>query len=478
MGEPINQSEFLLEEEKEFSKRLKEETKILKRIFESRELKYTGKPSLGLEVEAWLVDKDQIPSPMNDSFLQELNNNKVTEELSKFNFEINIDPQAFQHTCFKNVSKQLSNIWKKCKKTANSMDSFPMLIGIHPLIREQTMQLENISEGNRYKALNNQLSKARNGKPIKLNINGKDCFKSDVDHIMFESAATSIQVHMQVNQDNAKRVYNASLILSAPILAIAANSPFLFGYDLWDETRVPLFEQTIQADHFRDRKGAQIGRVTLGTGYVKRSLFELFLENLNAYPPLLPALFDEGPEHLRHLRFHNGTLWRWNRPIIGLDQNKTPHLRIEQRSMSSGPTIEDVISNMAFSVGLTSYFASLDIPPEESITFTDCRNNFYEAAKNGLSARVRWFGKEVNIDELILNDLISKAKKGLLLNNVDKDEVEYYIEENIRQRALKGQNGARWQRSFIATHGRNFQILMEAYYNNQAKGIPIHKWKI
>lgn len=478
MGDTIYKSDFLLEEEEEFSKRLKEETKLLKKLFESREFKYTEKPSLGLEVEAWLVDKDQIPSPTNNNFLKEMDSNKVTEELSKFNFEINIDPQTFQNGCFKNTSKQLSNIWKKCKKVTESMDTFPVLIGIHPLIKQQDLQLENLSEGYRYEALNKQLLKARDGKLIRLDIKGKDHFRDEIDHIMFESAATSIQVHMQTNQETAKRLYNASLILSAPAIAIAANSPYLFGNDLWDDTRIPLFEQTIQATHFRDRKGKEIGRVTLGTGYIKNSFLELFLENLSGYPPLLPVLFDDKVENLRHLRFHNGTLWRWVRPIIGFDAGKKPHLRIEQRSMSSGPTIDDIISNMAFSVGLTNYFATMEAPPEESMTFTDCKNNFYEAAKNGLSAKVRWFGKEVDIDDLILNDLIGKAKEGLLSQNIDKDEVMFYIDENIRQRTLKGQNGSRWQRSFLETHGRNFQALMEAYYSNQEKGIPSHKWKI
>ncbi|MCB0377005.1 MAG: hypothetical protein KDD33_00805 [Bdellovibrionales bacterium] len=478
MGESIGQVEFSAEDEKEFQRRLREETKVLKNWFEERRFEFRDKPMLGLEVEAWLVDENYIPNPVNKEFLAVCDNPDVVEELSKFNFELNTDPKVLQKYCFKEIHQQLAKTWDQCLGFASKVASKPMLIGIHPLLRDQILQLEYMSEGERYRALNDQLMKMREGQPVKVDIQGFDHFAMTFDHIMLEAAATSVQVHIQANQEDFRRVFNASMIAAIPCVAIAANSPFVYGHDLWDESRIPLFEQAIQVKSFRDKRGTDIGRVTFGTGYIRHSLLEIFLENLNGYPPLIPILFEDSPESLHHLRFHNGTLWRWNRPIIGFDQSGTPHLRVEQRAMASGPSLEDIVANMAFSVGLTQYLATEEKAPEESMTFTDCRNNFYEAARLGLNARVRWFGKEGALDQLILSDLIPKAKQGLRAAGVDAAEIEFYLEQNIHQRVLSGQNGARWQRAFIDRQGRDFQALTQTYLERQMSGTPVHKWTI
>ena len=43
----------------------------------------------------------------------------------------------------------------------------------------------------------------------------------------------------------AAAFFNAALLVSAPMVAVAANSPLLFGKLLWQETRIPLFEQGV-----------------------------------------------------------------------------------------------------------------------------------------------------------------------------------------------------------------------------------------
>lgn len=478
MGEAINKISFTDNDFNLFSQRLREETLLLKKMFETRAFEYLEHPVLGLEVEAWLVDKNSIPNPINKTFLKECNDSDVVEELSKFNFELNTPPLVLQKSCFYNLKKQLETTWSRCTKACDKLDSTPVLIGIHPLIRNEMLQPQFMSEGKRYKALNDQVLSSRQGKPIELDIEGSDHFKLKLDHILIEAAATSIQVHIQANQENIGRAYNASQIAAIPCVAIAANSPYLYGHELWQESRIPLFEQAVQLKSFRDKKGIGIGRVTFGTGYVRHSMLELFLENLNGYPPLIPTLFDDKPELLHHLRFHNGTLWRWNRPIIGMNSKGQSHIRIEQRAMASGPTLIDIVANVAFSTGLTLYFANLEKAPEESMTFTDCRNNFYAAAKEGLGAKVRWFGQEIRLDQLILEDLIPKAKKGLSAMGIDKDEIDYFISEVIQQRVLSGQNGARWQKSFINLHGKDFQALAKEYQEQQMTGAPVHQWKI
>lgn len=352
-----------------------------------------------------------------------------------------------------------------------------MLIGVLPTIREEMLNLDCISSGNRYLAVNEQIFHLREGRPIKIHIEGEDVYQQTLHDVMLEAAATSIQVHLQVNQENAVRLFNASLMASAPLVACAANSPFLYGKSLWDESRIPIFEQAINIPSFKNKKNESVGRVTFGTGYLKHSFLELFLENLNGYPPLLPMLSEDPPECMSHLSLHNGTIWRWNRPIIGGNED-SPHLRIEHRIMPAGPTILDIIANTAFYIGLAHYFANLDKVPEESMTFTDCTNNFYSAAQFGFRSKVQWFGRKINVQKLIVDNLVSFAKEGLLSQGIDREEVSFYLDGIIHQRALNGNNGSSWQRAFIEHYGPDFQALSEKYLELQLKGRPVHEWKI
>ncbi|MCB9026330.1 MAG: hypothetical protein H6625_08440 [Bdellovibrionaceae bacterium] len=479
MGQEIADSSFSLESEAEFLRRLREETKILMSLVENREFEYEATPTLGLEIEAWLIDKSGFPNPINDAFLKNTKNDNIVHELSQFNFELNLEPLKVGKHCFTQFENEILSLWKLCQKTAEDLDARTLLIGTLPMIREQMLQLNYISNSQRYRSLNQRLFEFRKGLPLKIDIKGEEHFQLVQDHLMLEAAATSIQVHFQVNQDNFKRVMNASNILSAPLIATAANAPFLYGYNLWSDTRIAIFEQAVNCPSFRDKKGDFIGRVGFGTGYIKHSVLEPFLENLDGFHTLLPYLSDPyDPQKLDHLRLQNGTVWRWNRPIIGFNGKKKPHLRIEQRVMSSGPTPRDIVANMAFYCGLVYELANLEKPMEESFTFTDCRQNFYQCAQKGLSAHIQWLGKRVGVQDLLLHQLIPKAKLGLKKLNVSEEDIQLYINETIYPRVLKGQNGTRWQRSYVDCHGRDFQGLTQRYWELQNENLPVHSWEI
>lgn len=479
MGESIQNSTFNSHDRELFSKKLREETRLLMKMFEERVFEYTDAPLLGLEVEAWLLNQDATPEPANRQFLDACNDPNLVEELAQFNFEMNTDPVVFQQGCFHQLESQLKTTWDIAQKNAEKLNLTPCLVGIHPLVSDETLKPECMSDGVRYKALNEQILSMRKNGEINIQIKSdNDQFNKNLNHIMMEAAATSIQVHLQTNQESFKRVFNASLISSAPTVAAAANSPWLYGHELWDETRIPLFEQAIRIASFRNKKGENVGRVTFGTGYVRKSALELFLENLDGYPPLLPILFDDPAKHLHHLTFHNGTLWRWNRPIIGGCASGSPHLRVEQRVMASGPSLVDIIANTAFSVGLTTWLAGQEKAPEESMTFTDCEANFYAAARHGLRANIRWFGKKVVLRDLILNELIPKAKQGLAQFCNDSSEIEYYLQEILFERVRSGQNGSQWQRDFVGSHGKDFKNLSLAYSERQLSGKPVHQWTL
>src|SRR5262249_38950213 len=155
---------------------------------------------------------------------------------------------------------------------------------------------------------------------------------------------------------------NAAMIASAPMVAVSANSPFLFGKSLWEETRVPVFERAVMTPGFESKNGSLPPRVGFGSGFTQKSLYEIFRENLE-FPILLPLHFSKKKEEFCHVRLQNGTIWRWNRPVIGIDSQSKPHLRVEHRVCPAGPTIADMVANIAFFLGLVHVWASQKTPP-------------------------------------------------------------------------------------------------------------------
>ncbi|MCB1799993.1 MAG: glutamate--cysteine ligase, partial [Gammaproteobacteria bacterium] len=195
---------------------------------------------------------------------------------------------------------------------------------------------------------------------------------------------------------------NASKIASGPLVAVSANSPFLFGKDLWAETRIPLFEQAVSVNEWDYSE-----RVTFGVSYLVQSLEECFLSNIQRYPVLLPRLSDDPAARLNHVRLHNGTIWRWNRPLIGYEADGRPHLRIENRVVPAGPTMIDNVANAALYYGVTAALAHQKEPPELDILFSQARDNFYAAARLGLDADFEWFeGRKRKVRDLILEEIL------------------------------------------------------------------------
>jgi hypothetical protein len=295
---------------------------------------------------------------------------------------------------------------------------------------------------------------------------------------MLEAATTSLQIHLQVSPRQAIRFFNAAQILSAPMVAVAANAPYLFGKDLWDDTRIPLFEQSVEVQGFKDRDHCADTRVTFGRGYARQSLLECFQENLDCYPVLLPISLPAEAETLSHLRLHNGTIWRWNRPLIGFSTQGRPHLRIEHRVASAGPTIADGVANIAFFLGMVQVLARQAIAPESQLDFDQARRNFYAAAKDGLRARITWLdGHKGRLDALILEVLLPMARRGLRELDME-EEIAGYLDAIIEPRVRRGRNGAGWQRAFVAQHGTDMQALTLAYIAHQRTGVPVHEWPV
>lgn len=473
MGREISKTQFERRDFVRFSTALERETALLGDWLSAG--RCDASPLIvGFELEAWLLDHAALPYPVNDEFLQRLASPLVVPELSKFNVELNGTPQPLRAGAFRRLEDELAATWQRCLSVAHEMDGTLLAIGILPTIRARDLTLANISPRNRYYALNEQVLKARGGRPLRIRIDGRESLALEHNDVMLEAATTSFQVHLQVPAPQLSRYHNASAVLSAPLVAIAANSPFLFGRDLWDETRIALFEQSVDVG---ETDQDYLHRVTFGSGYVKTPL-EVFEENLRAFPVLLPSRFDEGPERMAHLCLHNGTIWRWNRLLVGFDARREPHLRIEHRVMAAGPTIIDMIANAALYIGAVHFLAQRPRPPEADIDFGTAHENFYRAARHGLLAELTWSGGRcVDARSLLLEEIVPMAAEGLARLGIAADERARYLDV-ITLRARTGQNGADWQREHAARHDRDLNKLVADYLEHQRRGAPVHEWEL
>jgi len=477
MGQEIDITQFSAEDFARFEQRLKTETEILQRWFKEGVL--ANQPlKIGFELEAWLLDKELNPAPINETFIQQLNNPNITPELARFNIEINSQPLALKQQCLSQMEQQLEHHWHACHQQARLMKAHLLMSGTLPTLQKSHLNQRNMSSLKRYQALNEQVLHARQEAPLQIDIQGQDRLKTQHADVMLESATTSFQTHLQVPLKQAHRYYNASIIASAPLIAACANSPYLFGKHLWHETRIPLFEQAIHVGGYAGVAHGPLHRVGFGSGFVYHSLMECFEENQQHFPVLLPLNLEDDPQPLPHLRLHNGTLWRWNRPLLGFDNKGIPHLRIEQRILPSGPTISDTIANAAFYYGLTHYLSQQQELPESRLEFAQCRDNFYHAARHGLQTHVVWLdGQHHNLRRLILDELIHLARQGLFDLNIRQQEINHYL-GIIEARVTNQQTGAAWQQNYVKRHGRDMHGLTYAYLARQNQAKPVHLWSI
>ncbi|MEE9157559.1 MAG: glutamate--cysteine ligase [Gammaproteobacteria bacterium] len=469
MGQEIRTSEFSNHDFRTFSNRLREETALLLEYFRQHRLSDTSGVG-GFELEAWLVDENAAPAPINEKYLKYLNGSLVVPELACFNVEINSSPRPLRGDALQRMAAELAKTWQDCRSIAATMNADLEMIGILPSLRQEQLSLENMSLMTRYRALNEQILRMRHGRPLQLDIRGKEHLYTTHNDVMLEAACTSLQIHLQVSPANATRMYNAAIIASAPMVAACANSPYLFGRELWDETRIPLFEQAVEIGSESDK------RVTFGNGYIRGSLVTCFEENLVRYPVLLPMTMDDDPSRFRHVRLHNGTIWRWNRPLIGFDPDGTTHVRIEHRVVPAGPSVIDSIANAAMFFGLTHALGSLANPPETQLEFMIARSNFYTAARDGLRAEIQWLGHgHILIQTLLIEHLLPLARQGLEKLEIDRTDIDTFM-GIIEERVRTTQNGAEWQRRWVARNGNDMNAMNRAYLEQQKSGAPAHEW--
>jgi CBS domain-containing protein/gamma-glutamylcysteine synthetase len=451
-----------------------------------------GIERIGAEQELALVNDNWKPAPVNQEILDTLKDDHFTTELAKFNMEINLDPLEFKGNCLSVMESQLQSMINHIDDIGRQFGARPLLTGILPTIKKSDLIFENITPNPRYKILSDLLLEFRGGH-FELHINGTDELITKHKNILFEACNTSFQVHLQVEADDFVSRYNWAQAISGPVLAAATNSPILLGKRLWRETRIALFQQSIDIRKTEKVIRDKSPRVLFGNSWVRNSIIELFQEDIARHKVIFTSPFEEDSlaqieegkiPKLKSLMLHNGSVYKWNRPCYGI-MNGKPHLRIENRLFPSGPTIVDEIANMAFWLGLMK-----GMPKEyEDITtkmdFDDAKTNFLKAGRMGLGAQFTWIGHEKMIPshELICKELLPIAREGLQNTDIDNADIDKYL-NIIEERVGSQKTGSQWIVDSFTKLKKEVTIdealvaTTAGLYNRQKKGKPAHTWNL
>ncbi len=479
MGQEIERSRFSREDFAEFHRRLKCETELLGEWMRTGTLA-DEHPRMGLELEAWLVDGAGMPAPLNAEVLSRVSDPRVENELALYNLELNTAAHLLSGRPFAALEAELELRLHRADAAAREVGARIGLVGILPSLREADLTVASMTPSPRYMALNEQVLELRNRQPLLLEIEGAERLTTERSDVMLEAATTSLQLHMQVPPARAADYFNAAVAVSAATVGVAANAPFLFGQRLWEETRIPLFEQAVAVTPLEPDRAGPLARVGFGSGYGRDTLYHFFVENRQHHPLLLPMLFDAPPEKLAHLRLHNGTIWRWNRPLVEVVDGRC-HLRMEHRVMAAGPTMRDVVANAALFYGVVCDLAGEGVPMAERLPFPVAERNFYRAARYGLAAEVEWFGGQRGpLGALIRERLLPAARRGLAAMGVAEGDAAPYLDVIAHRAGVEGAGvtGAAWQSAWVERHGRDLPGLTLAYLERAATGEPVHRWPL
>ncbi|ASW52975.1 glutamate-cysteine ligase family protein [Plantactinospora sp. KBS50] len=450
------------------------------------------RPMTGLEIELNLMDGLAEPAMRNSEILANLADPNFQTELGRFNLELNAAPRLIDGNGFADYEQDLRDSLARADERAAGFDAQIVMVGILPTLTAGHLVVDNLSANERYQVLNEQIVTAR-GEDIELDIRGVERLETHTDSIAPEAACTSLQFHLQVAPDSFADVWNASQAIAGVQVALGANSPYLYGRQLWAETRIALFEQATDTRPDELKAQGVRPRVWFGERWIT-SIFDLFEENVRYFSPLLPICDDEDPVEVLHeggvpqlaeLRLHNGTVYRWNRPVYDI-MNGRPHLRVENRVLPAGPTVVDMLANAAFYFGLARELSEADRPVWSQLTFSTAEENFHAAARRGIEATVYWprLG-EVRVTDLVRDVLLPRAAAGLDRFGVDpaqRDRLLGIIEERCRTR----RNGAVWQTETVraAERGRGMarqpalHHMVQRYGELQRTNEPVHTWPV
>ena len=491
MGRDIQAIKISGEDRRKYRDKVRRSLDVFARML--RERLFDDNPSMvGQEIELNLVDEHGMPSMRNADVLEAIADPAWATEVGQFNLEINVPPRQLDGDALADLEKELRADLNAADAKARSVGSHLVMIGILPTLSEEDVDEGSMSANDRYRVLNEQIFAAR-GEDMRIAIDGTEQLLTHCDSITPEAACTSVQLHVQVSPDAFAHYWNAAQAIAGVQVALAANSPFLFGRQLWHETRITLFEQSTDTRPDELKEQGVRPRVWFGERWIT-SVFDLFEENIRYFPALLPICEDEDPlavldggasPLLAEMSLHNGTIYRWNRPVYGVVDG-TPHLRVENRVLPAGPTIADIMANVAFYYGLVRYLAEAQRPIWTQMSFTTAAENLHEAARHGLDAQIYWPGVgDTPVAELILRRLLPLAREGLSRWGVGQAHADRLL-GIIEQRCLTAQTGAAWQIATVAELTRRSGLdrrealrqMTQRYIEHMHTNEPVYTWPV
>lgn len=491
MGQDVDKREFTREDRTRYREKVRQCLDVFARML--REARFdVDRPMTGLEVELNLVDERCDPAMKNAEALEAIADPDFVTELGLFNLEVNVAPRRLESDGMSGYEKDVRDSLNAAESKASAVGAHMVLVGILPTLQVEHMRPDTLSANPRYQLLNDQIFAAR-GEDLEIAIQGAERLRVTADSIIPEAACTSMQLHVQVSPEDFPAYWNASQTIAGVQLAVCANSPFLFGKELWAETRIALFEQATDTRSEELKAQGVRPRVWFGERWIT-SIFDLFEENVRYFPALLPIIDDEDPvavldggdtPSLGELRLHNGTIYRWNRPVYDVVHG-VPHLRVENRVLPSGPSVIDMMANAAFYFGLVRALAEDDRPIWSQMSFSAAEENFHAGARDGLQAQIYWPGLgTVPAAELVVRRLLPRAAEGLDQWGLDPAERDRLLGV-IEQRCLTGVNGATWQTTMFhqlfdsgsRDRADALREVVRLYSSYMHENVPVHEWPL
>ncbi|QGU06729.1 Carboxylate-amine ligase YbdK [Corynebacterium occultum] len=493
MGDAISSENYTPQQRTRYRAHLGQDLEIFDRHLQRAE--FEDRSSIGLELELNLVDENFQPAPLNRQVLANLGE-EYQSELGSYNVELNHPPLSLAGAGLRELHQGVEKRLAEVREAAEKVGAQVAMIGTLPTLDTDFLESpEWMTPENRYRALNNTIMNAR-GELVRVDLADREHLVHNFASIATESACTSMQLHLQLAPNKFAAAWNASQAIAGAQVALSGNSPLFLGWKLWQESRIPVFRQSIDTRTPELVAQGVRPRVWFGERWIT-SIFDLFEENVRYFSPLLPeprefsgtpVMQGKNPG-LHYLNLHNGTVWRWNRPIYAPGKDLS-HLRVENRILPAGPSVTDLIADAAFYYGLVKYLAEATRPVWSRLTFEDAERNFFAGARNGLHARMQWPTQgQVDVTDLIEDTLIPMAREGLRALEVDEDLIDTYLEV-IEGRAETRQNGATWQLrtlDLLEPHGTRPESperkaalaeMLRLYIRHQASGEPVHTWEV
>jgi len=494
MGQSISHSTFSEEDKRLYEARLDDSLTVLEQLLQQSGFGH-GDSSIGAELEMVLVDDQCHAIPVCDEILRRAGDDRLTAEINRYNLEVNLTPVSLGSDSFGKIESEMLSVAGSLNQLAGEQGVRVIPVGILPTLRHEDLHACMITPDKRYQTLSRLLRKNR-GEKFSIRLKGREKVAFQTDSVAPEGANTSLQIHYRAHPDRFVDLFNSIQLVTPLVLGLGANSPFLLGRQIWHETRIGLFKQSIDGRNLRKRQLQLPARVHFGHGWLRKSALELFAETVSLYPPLLPICSDEDPmatfkegktPALSELELQMGTVWPWNRPVF--DAGDQPHVRVELRSLPAGPSAIDMMANAALAIGLAEGLLENIEGLVTSMPYDVLQRNLMVAARNGIECDLLWpSGKSNRLVEkpliALADELLPAAYEGLSKIGIAAEQQSRYF-GCIESRLCNASNGATWQISAVsALRQRGFsrqaalKKMLDIYADNCLSNDAVADWRI